>query len=102
MTPVTLLEDVATVIVTLFVGVAGYGTQICMTYALKYSKAAPALAMSYLSVVWGLLGGFFFFHEVSCWQSCCYFATGVCICVHLHQSLSGLLYLGDTQSHHVL
>lgn len=46
-------------------GVAGYGTQICMTYALKYSKAAPALAMSYLSVVWGLLGGFFFFHEVT-------------------------------------
>ena len=46
-------------------GVAGYGTQICMTYALKFAKAAPALAMSYLSVVWGLLGGFFFFHEVS-------------------------------------
>ena len=63
---VTLLEDDAAVIMTLLVGVAGYGTQICMTYALKYSKAAPALAMSYLSVVWGLLGGFFFFHEVSC------------------------------------
>ena len=45
-------------------GLAGYGTQICMTYALKYSKAAPAIAMSYLSVVWGLLGGYFFFHEV--------------------------------------
>lgn len=35
-----------------------------MTYALKFAKAAPAIAMSYLSVVWGLLGGFFFFHEV--------------------------------------
>ena len=46
-------------------GLAGYGTQICMTYALKYAKAAPAIAMSYLSVVWGLLGGYFFFHEVS-------------------------------------
>lgn len=45
-------------------GLAGYGTQICMTYALKFAKAAPAIAMSYLSVVWGLLGGFFFFHEV--------------------------------------
>ena len=45
-------------------GLAGYGTQICMTYALKFAKAAPAIAMSYLSVVWGLLGGYFFFHEV--------------------------------------
>lgn len=34
-------------------------------YALKFAKAAPAIAMSYLSVVWGLLGGYFFFHEVS-------------------------------------
>ena len=48
----------------LLAGLAGYGTQICMTYALKFAKAAPAIAMSYLSVVWGLLGGFFFFHEV--------------------------------------
>lgn len=48
----------------LIAGLAGYGTQICMTYALKFAKAAPAIAMSYLSVVWGLLGGFFFFHEV--------------------------------------
>ena len=36
-----------------------------MTIALKYCKAAPAIAMSYLSIVWGLLGGYFFFHEVS-------------------------------------
>lgn len=35
-----------------------------MTYALKFAKAAPAIAMSYLSVVWGLLGGYAFFHEV--------------------------------------
>lgn len=35
-----------------------------MTYALKFAKAAPAIAMSYLSVVWGLLGGYIFFHEV--------------------------------------
>eukprot|EP00891_Asterochloris_glomerata_P008721 jgi/Astpho2/8721/Aster-05285 len=46
------------------VGTTGYGTQICMTIALKYCKAAPAIAMSYLSIVWGLLGGYFFFHEV--------------------------------------
>ena len=46
-------------------GTTGYGTQICMTVALKYCKAAPAIAMSYLSIVWGLLGGYFFFKEVS-------------------------------------
>ncbi|KAK9829224.1 hypothetical protein WJX72_004585 [[Myrmecia] bisecta] len=45
-------------------GLTGYGTQICMTYALQYAKAAPAIAMSYLSIVWGLLYGFFIFHEV--------------------------------------
>lgn len=45
------------------IGLAGYGTQICMTIALQYCKAAQAIAMSYLSVVWGLLGGYFVFHE---------------------------------------
>lgn len=56
-------------------GIAGYGTQICMTYALKYAKAAPALAMSYLSVVWGLLGGYFVFHEVSLCPYLCYLSV---------------------------
>ena len=41
--------------VTLDAGLAGYGTQICMTIALQYCKAAQAIAMSYLSVVWGKL-----------------------------------------------
>ena len=66
-----MVHDFACVISTvcltshfLLAGLAGYGTQICMTYALKFAKAAPAIAMSYLSVVWGLLGGLFFFHEV--------------------------------------
>ena len=70
-----------------------------MTYALKYSKAAPALAMSYLSVVGGLLGGFFFFHEVShcrahdfAVRACLPACMQVC-CGHLYRSLSGLLHL---------
>lgn len=45
-----------------------------MTYALKFAKAAPAIAMSYLSVVWGLLGGYFFFNEVryDCFLGLCH------------------------------
>jgi drug/metabolite transporter (DMT)-like permease len=45
------------------VGTTGYGTQICMTFALQNAKAAPAIAMSYLSVVWSLLFGIGIFHE---------------------------------------
>ncbi|KAK9837654.1 hypothetical protein WJX74_002242 [Apatococcus lobatus] len=45
-------------------GTSGYGTQICMTFALKYVKAAPALAMSYLSVVWSILYGYYIFGDV--------------------------------------
>ena len=46
-------------------GVAGYGSQVTMTMALRRVKAAPATAMSYLSVVWGILAGLAIFH-VSC------------------------------------
>ena len=63
-------------------GLAGYGTQICMTYALKYAKAAPAIAMSYLSVVWGLLGGYFFFQEVPNTLSICG-AVLICSCTFM-------------------
>ena len=35
-----------------------------MTFALKYVKAAPALAMSYLSVVWSILYGYYIFGDV--------------------------------------
>ena len=47
----------------LHAGLTGYGTQICMTFALQNAKAAPAIAMSYLSVVWSLLFGICIFHE---------------------------------------
>lgn len=59
-----------------------------MTYALKFAKAAPAIAMSYLSVVWGLLGGYAFFHEVT--------ITAEDLCSKLlpsHVSVSSCLYV---------
>merc|ERR1712130_936182 len=52
------------------VGLTGYGTQICMTFALQNCKAASAIAMSYLSIVWSLLSGIFIFHEIPNWISC--------------------------------
>ena len=50
----------------LAVGLLGYGAQISLTHGLRSAKAAPAIATSYLSVVWGVLAGFFIFHEVRC------------------------------------
>ena len=47
-------------------GIAGYGSQVTMTMALRRVKAAPATAMSYLSVVWGIIAVLFVF-QVS-WQ----------------------------------
>ena len=35
-----------------------------MTCALRYARAAPALAMSYISVVLTIIYGYFIFHEV--------------------------------------
>lgn len=46
------------------VGIASWGSQICMTNALRFARAAPALAMSYLSVIITGVYGYFFFHEV--------------------------------------
>ncbi|KAK9812242.1 hypothetical protein WJX73_006670 [Symbiochloris irregularis] len=46
------------------VGLASWGSQICMTNALRFARAAPALAMSYLSVVITLIYGYFVFNEI--------------------------------------
>ncbi|KAK9826110.1 hypothetical protein WJX81_004310 [Elliptochloris bilobata] len=46
------------------VGLTSYGSQICMTISLRHVKAAPALAMSYLSIVLTVAYGFFIFDEV--------------------------------------
>ena len=40
-----------------------------MTCALRYARAAPALAMSYISVVLTIIYGYFIFHEVRAWPT---------------------------------
>lgn len=50
-------------LVCLGVGLLGYGAQISLTLGLRSAKAAPAIATSYLSVVWGILASLFIFHE---------------------------------------
>ena len=45
-------------------GLTSYGSQICMTNALRFARAAPALAMSYVSVIITLIYGYFIFNEV--------------------------------------
>ena len=52
------------ILTCLLVGLLGYGAQISLTYGLRSAKAAPAIATSYLSVVWGVLAGYFVFDEV--------------------------------------
>ena len=47
-----------------FVGACAYGGQVTLTTALRLVEAAPATAMSYLTVVWGILLGFIVFKEV--------------------------------------
>lgn len=44
-------------------GLFGYGNQVTQTAALQRAKAAPAIAMSYLSVIWGLLADVLVFHD---------------------------------------
>ncbi|BDA45883.1 probable pseudopaline exporter CntI [Coccomyxa sp. Obi] len=46
------------------VGVTSYGSQFCMTNALRHARAAPALAMSYISIVLTITYGYFLFNEV--------------------------------------
>lgn len=50
--------------VFLFAACAAYGSQMSQTIALKMVQASLATAMSYLSVVWGILSGYFVFSEV--------------------------------------
>ena len=47
-----------------FAGSCAYGAQVTLTAALRLVEASPATAMSYLTVVWGLILGYFFFSEV--------------------------------------
>ncbi len=60
------------------VGVFGYLTQTTITFALRYAAAVPAVAMSYLSVVSGLAGGYAVFGEI---PSVSTLSGGVLICL---------------------
>ena len=62
------------IITCLGVGLLGYGAQITLTHGLRSAKAAPAIATSYLSVVWGILASLFIFHEVG-FYACCAHST---------------------------
>lgn len=50
-------------------GLMGYGNQVTQTAALQRAKAAPAIAMSYLSVIWGLAADVLVFHDAPDWLS---------------------------------
>lgn len=45
-------------------GTLAYGGGVTLTAALRLVEASLATAMSYLTVVWGLILGYFFFSEV--------------------------------------
>ena len=53
-------------------GACAYGGQFTLTTALRLVEAAPATAMSYLTVVWGLLLGVLVFQEVNPHHVCCF------------------------------
>ncbi|DBB00802.1 TPA: hypothetical protein ACH3X1_000731 [Trebouxia sp. C0004] len=48
----------------LLTGCFAYGGGVALTAALRLVEASSATAMSYLTVVWGLILGYFFFSEV--------------------------------------
>lgn len=50
-------------------GVLGYGNQVALTAGLQRAKAASAVAMGYLSVIWGLAADVFVFKSYPPWLS---------------------------------
>ncbi len=64
-------------IVPLHAGLMGFGNQVTFTMALQRTKAANAVAMSYLSVVWGGVADFVAFHHL---PSVATLVGGVVIC----------------------
>ncbi|KAL3152754.1 hypothetical protein ABBQ38_012341 [Trebouxia sp. C0009 RCD-2024] len=68
---IVILQHTWQVLTLLATGLCAYGGQVCLTSALRLVEASPATAMSYLTVVWGLILGFFIFQEVpGVWDSC--------------------------------
>lgn len=56
-------RDVTTWLAVAGNGLLGYGNQVTLTAALQRATAAPAVAMGYLSVVWGLIADVLIFHD---------------------------------------
>lgn len=61
---VVILQHTWQVVTLLATGLCAYGGQVSLTSALRLVEASPATAMSYLTVVWGLILGYFIFTEV--------------------------------------
>lgn len=61
---VVILQHTWQVVTLLLTGSCAYGAQVTLTAALRLVEASPATAMSYLTVVWGLVLGYFFFSEI--------------------------------------
>lgn len=64
-------------------GFSAYGSQMSQTIALKMTHAPLATAMSYLSVVWGIMSGYLVFGEVSSSGSA-WLLKYVCLCYYTH------------------
>lgn len=62
-------------------GFSAYGSQMSQTIALKMTHASLATAMSYLSVVWGIMSGYLVFGEVSS-SGIAWLAEYVCLSFH--------------------
>lgn len=50
-------------------GLLGYGNQVALTAGLQRAKAAPAVAMGYLSVIWGAAADVLIFRTFPPWLS---------------------------------
>ncbi|KAK9835942.1 hypothetical protein WJX84_005593 [Apatococcus fuscideae] len=70
------------VVLLVFTGAFGYGSQATMTMALKRVKATAAMALSFLQMVWALILGFLVFSEVPATTSLIG-ATLICGCTCL-------------------
>ncbi|KAL3152963.1 hypothetical protein ABBQ38_011993 [Trebouxia sp. C0009 RCD-2024] len=51
-------------VLLILTGFSAYGSQMSQTIALKMTHASLATAMSYLSVVWGIMSGYLVFGEI--------------------------------------
>ncbi|KAK9864028.1 hypothetical protein WJX84_012187 [Apatococcus fuscideae] len=88
-------------VLLIFTGGFGYGSQATMTLALKRVKATAAMALSFIQMVWALILGFLVFSEVPSTTSLLGAAL-ICGCTcllsllsHIHVPASGWDWLAD-------